>query len=84
MKTLKIYEIDYSVSPGGVNFFEVYDEPDETYNELEYDPNNAPIFESESLLEACQFCYNLGYNFTVYTLAEWVRSNEVPLIGVKW
>ena len=28
METLRIYEIDYSVSPGGINSFEVYNDLD--------------------------------------------------------
>lgn len=74
MKNLAIYEIDYSVSPGGVNSFEVYDEL----------TNDTPIFESESLEEACRFCYTKGYNFNVFTLAEWERSNTIPLKGARW
>jgi hypothetical protein len=64
---LEILEIDYSVSPGGVNSFEVYD--------VENDFFSPPIYETEDLTDAVQFCYNLGINFTVRTLARWNREN---------
>lgn len=62
--SLEILEVDYAVSPGGVNEFEVYslDQRDS------FDP---PIFSSESLVEAVQYCYDLGRDFIVRTLAEW-------------
>lgn len=64
---LEILEIDYSVSPGGVNSFEVYDTEEDMFME-------PPIFETESLVEAVKFCYNLGVNFTVRTLAQWEKE----------
>lgn len=62
--SLEILEVDYAVSPGGVNEFEVYslDQRDS------FDP---PIFSTESLVEAVQYCYDLGRDFIVRTLAEW-------------
>ena len=66
MVNLEILEIDYSVSPGGVNAFEVYDT-------LEF-PDSPPIYESENLTDAVKFCYNLGQDFTVRTLAQWERT----------
>ncbi len=60
---LEIVEIDYSVSPGGVNSFEVYDRQEENYI------SSIPIFETEDLTEAVKFCYDLGQDFTVRTLA---------------
>ena len=62
--TLEILEVNYGVSPGGVDTFEVYD-----LNESI--PMSVPIFETESLTEAVQFCYNLGKDFIVRTFAEW-------------
>lgn len=62
--SLEILEIAYDVSPGGIRTFEVYDKS-------EIDPVSIPIFETEQLTEAVQFCYNLGKDFTVRTLAEW-------------
>jgi len=29
------------------------------------------IYETESLTDACEFCYNLGKDFIVRTYAEW-------------
>jgi hypothetical protein len=63
---LEICEIDYSVSPGGVNSFEVYS-----------DPFDVPLFESESLTEAVAFCYNLGRDFTVRTLAQYYAEEAL-------
>lgn len=66
---LEILEIDYSVSPGGVNYFEVYDTNEEI-------PMTPPIYESTDLTDAVKFCYNLGQDFTVRTLAQWHREND--------
>lgn len=65
---LEILEVDYSVSPGGVNLFEVYD----THEEI---PMTPPIYESENLTDAVNYCYNLGLDFSVRTLAQWNREN---------
>jgi hypothetical protein len=62
--SLEILEVNYGCSPGGTDTFEVYDKS-------EIEPVQIPIFETESLTEAVQFCYNLGKDFTVRTLAEW-------------
>jgi len=62
--SLEILEVAYDVSPGGVRTFEIYDKS-------EIDPVQIPIFETEVLTEAVEFCYNLGKDFTVRTLAEW-------------
>ena len=59
---LEILEMEYSCSPGGIDMFEVYDK-----SEI----HGMPIYETESLTEAVQFCYNLGKDFVVRTLAEW-------------
>ena len=61
--SLEIVEMEYSCSPGGIDTFEVYDKTDI--------PLSMPIYETESLTEAVLFCYNLGKDFTVKTLAEW-------------
>ena len=66
--TLEILEVEYSVSPGGVDSYEVYDK-----TEI---PISIPIFETESLTEAVQFCYNLGQDFIVRTVAAWHRNEE--------
>ena len=61
--SLEILEIEYSCSPGGIDMFEVYDKSDISLS--------IPIYETESLTKAVLFCYNLGKDFTVRTLAEW-------------
>jgi hypothetical protein len=63
--SLRILEIGYSVSPGGTDWYEVYDVEDDF---------TPPIFESEHLDEAVKFCYDSGYNFEVHTLAAWERE----------
>ena len=60
--SLEILEVNYSVSPGGVDTFEVYDLDE---------PMSIPIYETESLTEAVTYCYNLGKDFIVRTYAEW-------------
>ena len=62
--SLEILEVAYEVSPGGVRTFEVYDR-------AEIEPVSLPIYETESLTDAVEFCYNLGKDFTVRTYAEW-------------
>ena len=64
---LEILEVDYSVSPGGVNLFEVYDTESDFFD-------SPPIYESENLTDAVKFCYDLGLNFTVRTLAQYERE----------
>ena len=63
METLRIYEIDYSVSPGGINSFEVY-------NDLDMIESPYPLYETPNLIDACNWAYNQGCNFTVFTLAQ--------------
>jgi hypothetical protein len=60
--SLEILEVNYSVSPGGIDTFEIYDLDE---------PMSIPIYETESLTEAVQYCYNLGKDFIVRTYAEW-------------
>ena len=67
--SLEIIEIDYEVSPGGVNSFEVYDRQ-------ELDPVSLPIYESEDLTDAVRFCYDLGEDFSVRTLAAWEKEQS--------
>jgi len=62
--SLEILEIAYDVSPGGVRTFEIYDKEG-------IEPVQLPIYETESLTDACEFCYNLGKDFIVRTYAEW-------------
>jgi hypothetical protein len=67
--TLEILEVEYSVSPGGVDSYEVYDKLDI--------PLSVPIYETESLTDAVQYCYNLGQDFIVRTVAAWHRNEDV-------
>ena len=69
MTPLEILEVDYACSPGGVVTYEVYDV-------FEPEPLNPPIYESEDLTQAVKFCYDLGQDFTVRTLAQWYKENE--------
>jgi hypothetical protein len=63
---LNIYEIDHGSIPAQMsNYFEVYEEI--TIN---------PIFTSDSLDKAKDFCYSTGKDFTVHTLEEYY-SKEV-------
>ena len=62
--SLEIVEVNYGVSPGGIDEFEVY-----SLDERDF--FNTPLFSSTSLMEAVQYCYDLGKDFTVRTLAEW-------------
>jgi hypothetical protein len=63
--SLEILEVAYDCSPGGVRTFEVYDK-------LDIDPIvNLPIYETESLTDAVEYCYNLDKDFIVRTYAEW-------------
>jgi len=66
---LEILEVEYSVSPGGVDLFEVYD----TSPLAEI---TGPLYESPDLTRAVRFCYNLGQDFTVRTLAQWHREQS--------
>ena len=57
--TLQIYEIDYSVSPGGINSFEIYDESGEF------------IIDFDHLIQAHNWCDAQGEDYTVHTLANY-------------
>lgn len=73
--TLEILEVEYSVSPGGVDSYEVYDVgPD-------HEIMGIPLYETESLTDAVQYCYNLGQDFIVRTVAAWHR-NEAAYANV--
>lgn len=63
--SLEILEVAYDVSPGGVRTFEIYDKGEFS------DPVDIPIYETESLTDAVEYCYNLGKDFIVRTYAEW-------------
>jgi len=78
METLRIYEIDYSCSPNGYNHFEIYSDIDNSYGD-----GGMPIYTTDSLIDACQFCYDNGVNFNVYTLAQYNLSDSQPLTNVS-
>lgn len=59
LEKLYIYEIDYSVSPGGINVFEVYN------SSMEY------IGEFPSLIYATRFCDNFDCEYEVKLLQEY-------------
>jgi hypothetical protein len=60
---LKIYEMNYSCSPAGVDAFEVHTEQ-----------GDEVIGSFDTLGEAVSFCYNKGSVFTVYTLEAWEKE----------
>jgi hypothetical protein len=62
--SLEILEIAYDSSPGGTRTFEIYDRS-------EIEPVSLPIYETESLTDAVEYCYNLDRDFIVRTYAEW-------------
>jgi hypothetical protein len=62
--SLEILEVAYDVSPGGIRTFEIYDRLDD-------DTLSIPIYETESLTKAVEYCYNLDKDFIVRTYAEW-------------
>lgn len=74
METLRIYEIDYSCSPGGINQFEVYNDLDN-----DYDTQGNWLYSSTNLADACLFAYNEGCNFTVYTLSQYHKEFDMDL-----
>jgi len=59
---LNIYEIDYSVSPCGINSFEIYNE----FGEY--------ITEFDTLIQAHNWCNNLAENYTVHLLSTYHRE----------
>ncbi len=65
MQTLRVYEMNYGVSPMGVDAYEVYTDA-EIGNEI--------IASLETLMEAVEFCYEYGTNFTIFTLEAWEQE----------
>ena len=64
---LKIVELDFDGREP--NTFEIT----QTGEEFAFDP---PVFESQDLMECVKYCYDLGVNFAVYTLAAWNREHN--------
>jgi hypothetical protein len=71
METLKIYEIDYSVSPNGVNCFDVYS------------PTGEYMDSYDKLEDACLFAYDNEYNFNVYTLVQYHKGLILDLLDTR-
>lgn len=73
MQHLRIYEMNYSVSPNGVDEWEVLSEDGETLKSF------------AELDKAINYAYLLGGNFTVYTLSAWEEENgtDVPTATTK-
>lgn len=62
--TLDIYEIDYSVSPGGINSFEIYDE------------TGQYITDFDNMVDAHNWCNAMEENYTVHLLSTYHREFE--------
>ena len=56
---ITIYEVEYSVSPGGIDMFEMYDEL------------GSYVGAYENLIDAQRFCYTNGYDYTVKLLSNY-------------
>jgi hypothetical protein len=80
METLRIYEIDYSCSPGGYNQFEVYADIDN-----DYETGGMPIYVSDTLIEATSYCDSLGLDYTIMLLEEYrlLDTPDLPLTAVS-
>jgi hypothetical protein len=66
---LEIFEVDYNVSPNGVNSFEIYDVEQGLFDA-------PPVYETDDLTKAVRYCYDLGLNFTVRPLAHWEQEQK--------
>lgn len=73
---LSIVEIGYDVSPGGEREFEVYSMHEE-------DLMQPPIYSSTDLHQAVDYCYELGVNFEIKTLAAWQQDESDMLQGMR-
>jgi hypothetical protein len=62
---LRVFEMNYSCSPNGVDTFQVCTEPEK---------GDEIIGSFYTLGEAVTFCYNRGSNFTIYTLEAWEKE----------
>ena len=62
---LRVFEMNYSVSPGGVDAFEVH---------TDYEKGDEVIGSFDTLGDAVSFCYSKGTNFTIYTLEAWEKE----------
>jgi len=62
--TLDIYEIDYSVSPGGINMFEVYDE------------SGQYLMDFDNMVAAHNWCNAQAEDYTIHLLSTYHRQFE--------
>jgi len=62
--TLNIYEIDYSVSPGGINSFEIYDE------------SGQYLTDFDNMIQAHNWCNAQAENYTMHLLSTYHREFE--------
>ena len=71
---LNIYEVDYSVSPGGINMFEIL-------------LNDELVYDTPNFIDAMEYAYKSGFNFTVHTLEayhiEFEEAYLNPATGVS-
>jgi hypothetical protein len=65
--TLNIYEIDYSVSPNGINSFEIYDETGQYLTDF------------DNMTQAHNWCNAQAENYTVHLLSTYHREFEEDL-----
>jgi hypothetical protein len=59
IKTINIYEMDYSAHPNGVNAWDIYDD------------NGEWLAMRDTLVDAVTFAAGYGKTFTVHTLEAW-------------
>ena len=65
--TLDIYEVDYSVSPGGINSFEIYDE------------TGQYLIDFDNMVDAHNWCNAQSEDYTVHLLTTYHRQFEEDL-----
>jgi hypothetical protein len=78
MRTLRIYEIDYSCSPNGYNQFEVYADIDN-----DYETGGMPIYTCDTLEQAITYCNELSCSYVIYSLEEYRLLDSQPLTNVS-
>jgi len=62
--TLDIYEIDYSVSPFGINMWEIYDE------------TGQYLMDFDNMIDAHNWCNSQGEDYTMHLLSTYHRQFE--------
>jgi hypothetical protein len=76
MIDLRIVEVAYDVSPGGERSFEVYSAHEDDI----YEP---PMFSTEDLHKAVDYCYELDLDFEIKTFAAWSKDETEVLQGKR-